>query len=159
MPQTQQHQIQATSATYTTTYSNARSLTHWVRPGIEPASSWMLVRFTSSEPQQELQTPACLWCLVQMPLSSRGFLRAPPHPSWSDLFWIPVALRTSLRTPLPSCEFMGFMARCVIILLSFHIINTLMRAHFHLSLYAPVPIHCQHTAFTKFHSTQLAEMC
>ena len=27
--------------------SNARSLTHWARPGIEPASSWMLVRFVN----------------------------------------------------------------------------------------------------------------
>ena len=29
-------------------------LTHWERPGIEPASSWILVRFTSTEPQREL---------------------------------------------------------------------------------------------------------
>ena len=36
-------------------HSNAGSLTHWVRPGIEPMSSWMLVRFISSEPQWELQ--------------------------------------------------------------------------------------------------------
>ena len=38
-PQPQQHQIQATSATYTTTHSNIGSLTHWVRPGIQPVSS------------------------------------------------------------------------------------------------------------------------
>ena len=35
-PQPQQRQIWATSATYTTAHSNAKSLTHWVRPGIEP---------------------------------------------------------------------------------------------------------------------------
>ena len=29
-------------------------LTHLVRPGIKHASSWMLVRFVSAEPQQEL---------------------------------------------------------------------------------------------------------
>ena len=40
LPQTQQHRIQATSATYTTACGNARSLTHRERPGIEPASSW-----------------------------------------------------------------------------------------------------------------------
>ena len=34
-------QIRATSASY----SNAGSLTHWVRPGIEPVSSWILVGF------------------------------------------------------------------------------------------------------------------
>ena len=31
-----QHQIQAPSATYTTAHGNTRSLTHKVRPGIEP---------------------------------------------------------------------------------------------------------------------------
>ena len=29
--------------------------THWVRPGIEPGSSWILVRFVSAAPQWELQ--------------------------------------------------------------------------------------------------------
>ena len=29
-------------------------LTHWSRPGIEPVSSWILVGFVTSEPQQEL---------------------------------------------------------------------------------------------------------
>ena len=38
-PQPEQHQIQATSATYTTAHSNTKSLTHCVRPGIKPASS------------------------------------------------------------------------------------------------------------------------
>ena len=37
--QPQQHQIQAASATYASACVNARSLTHWVRPGIEPTSS------------------------------------------------------------------------------------------------------------------------
>ena len=36
MPQTQQCQIWAPSVTY------IRSLTHWAKPGIEPASSWTL---------------------------------------------------------------------------------------------------------------------
>ena len=35
-------------------HSNARSLTHWGRPGIEPESSWMLVRFVSCELWWEL---------------------------------------------------------------------------------------------------------
>ena len=46
----QQHQIQAESATYTTAEGNTRSLTYSVRPGMEPASSWILVRFVSAEP-------------------------------------------------------------------------------------------------------------
>ena len=36
-------------------HSNARSLTHGARPGIEPTSSWILVRFVIAEPQGELQ--------------------------------------------------------------------------------------------------------
>ena len=55
MLEPQQHGIQAVSATFTTAHGNARSLAHWARPGIKPASSWILVRFTSTEPWQELQ--------------------------------------------------------------------------------------------------------
>ena len=44
MPQPQQQGILAANTTYTTAHGNARSLTHWARPGIEPASSWILVR-------------------------------------------------------------------------------------------------------------------
>ena len=40
--------------TCTIATSNTGSLTHWVRPGIKPASSWMLVRFVSTEPRWEL---------------------------------------------------------------------------------------------------------
>ena len=55
-PQPQQCHIWAASATYTTTHGNARSLIHWARSGIEPSSSWILVRFVSTAPQQELPT-------------------------------------------------------------------------------------------------------
>ena len=54
-PQSQQLGIQATS-TYTTVHGNAVSLTHWAKPGIEPTHSWILVRFISTEPWQELHT-------------------------------------------------------------------------------------------------------
>ena len=37
----------ATSVTYTTAHSNAASLTHWERPGIEPATSRFLVGFVN----------------------------------------------------------------------------------------------------------------
>ena len=43
-PQPQQHWIQAESKTYTTAYGNAGSLTHWVRPWMEPISSRTLCR-------------------------------------------------------------------------------------------------------------------
>ena len=48
-------QIGAVAVYLHQSHSNAGSLTHWARPGIEPASSWMLVRFVSTEPQWELQ--------------------------------------------------------------------------------------------------------
>ena len=43
IPQPQQHQAWATSVTHTTAHSNTGSLTQWVRPEIEPTSSWILV--------------------------------------------------------------------------------------------------------------------
>ena len=44
-PQPLQLGIQALPATNTTVHGNAGSLTHWWRPGIEPKTSWFLVRF------------------------------------------------------------------------------------------------------------------
>ena len=40
-----QRGIQAPSAIFITANSNSRSLTHWGRPGTEPESSWILLRF------------------------------------------------------------------------------------------------------------------
>ena len=37
-----------------TAHGNARSLTHWARPGIESLTLWFLVGFISAAPQQEL---------------------------------------------------------------------------------------------------------
>ena len=42
-PQPQQCQIRAASVTYTAAHNNTGSPTHWARPGIEPASAWILV--------------------------------------------------------------------------------------------------------------------
>ena len=39
---------------HTTAHGNVRSLTHWIRPGIEPTSSWILAGFVNAEPQWEL---------------------------------------------------------------------------------------------------------
>ena len=47
------------SVTYTTAHSNTGSLTHWTRPGIEPATLWFLVGFISTAPHQEQQ-----FCLI-----------------------------------------------------------------------------------------------
>ena len=53
-PQPQQCQIWAMSATSITAHRNTRSLTYWARPGIKPTSSWILVSFINTEPQQKL---------------------------------------------------------------------------------------------------------
>ena len=45
MPQSQRHQIWASSPTNVAACYNAGSLTHWERPGTEPRSSWILVGF------------------------------------------------------------------------------------------------------------------
>ena len=65
VPQPQQHRIEAESVTYTTAHVNARSLTHWARLGIEPASSWILVGFISTEPQQELNVILNNVCITE----------------------------------------------------------------------------------------------
>ena len=54
-PIPQPRHLQAASAAYTTAHSSTRSLTHRVRPGIEPTSSWILVRFVTTRPQKDLQ--------------------------------------------------------------------------------------------------------
>ena len=65
-PQRQQLGILDMSATYTSAHGNVRSPVHWTRPGTEPASSWTLVRFASTEPQQELHQQYCLIWYIQL---------------------------------------------------------------------------------------------
>ena len=68
MPQPQQHQIWAVSATWTTAHSNAGSLTQRARPGIEPTTSWFLVGFVSAAPW---------WELLQRHFNSNWFWKKP----------------------------------------------------------------------------------
>ena len=67
--------------THTTAHSNARSLTHWGRPGVEPAASWFLVGFVSAVPQWAIHFPLSLHqyylkpdnmklCITQSPVLS-----------------------------------------------------------------------------------------
>ena len=46
--------IRATAADLHHSYSNTGSFTHWARPRIEPASSWILVGFVTRWAKQEL---------------------------------------------------------------------------------------------------------
>ena len=47
--------------TYTAAHGNARSLTQWARPGIKPASPWILLWFIADETQWELPDQAVLF--------------------------------------------------------------------------------------------------
>ena len=60
-PQPQPHRIQATSPPYTTAHGNNGSLTHWTRPENEPASSWILIGFVTTEPSWELSVWFWFW--------------------------------------------------------------------------------------------------
>ena len=51
--------IRAAAAGLHHSHSDARSFTHWARPGIEPTSSWILVGLVTTEPQWN----PCLWYL------------------------------------------------------------------------------------------------
>ena len=80
-PQPQQRRIRATSATYTTAQGNARSLTHQARPGIKPATSWILVEYVSTVPQRELFY--LVFCHFHMPRGRspwKGGLSGEPVP-------------------------------------------------------------------------------
>ena len=73
-PQPQQHEIQATSATYITAHSNTGSPTHWARSGIEPASLWILVGFVSTEPWWELPKHFLSRCFIDLPFRLSALL-------------------------------------------------------------------------------------
>ena len=57
--------IWATAASLHHSHNNARSLTPWARPGIQPETSWFLVGFVSAAPWREL--PALLLLLLFWP--------------------------------------------------------------------------------------------
>ena len=59
---------------YTTAHDNARSPPHGARPGIEPASSWILVGYISTVPQQELPLFGKLNVLPWGDLRKRTFM-------------------------------------------------------------------------------------
>ena len=63
-------------------HGNAGSLTHWVRPGIKPVSSWVPVRFISAESQWELLYLFFFFFLtlmiLQLPRSS-GYFAVAQH--------------------------------------------------------------------------------
>ena len=73
----QQLWVQALSATYITAHNNARSLTHWARLRIEPASSGILVWFITTEPQGEFHK------ILHLITSARSLWHVRCHIHWS----------------------------------------------------------------------------
>ena len=57
--------IGAAAANLHHSHSNAKVLTHGARPGIEPASSWILAGFVTAEPRRDVQTGVLLKALLQ----------------------------------------------------------------------------------------------
>ena len=101
-----QCQIQATSATYTAACSNAGSLTHWVRPGIESASSRILARVltcwaTMGTPQISLTdfyfNSIVLWEHILMMSIFKNLLRCVLWPRmWSTFVNVPCKLEKNV---------------------------------------------------------------
>ena len=80
-----------------TAHSNTRSLTHWVRPGIDRAILWFLVGFVSAVPWQE---PSLTWKSFK-PLQWQTACRSPlllDRPNISRLLLM-LPLRCSLKMP------------------------------------------------------------
>ena len=82
------------SMTYTTADGNAGSLIHWRRPGIEPESSWILVRFIITEPQEKLQSEKSYSSEKQFLIT--GNIKKPQNTNWINIpfssgnFWTTV---------------------------------------------------------------------
>ena len=95
-PQPQQHRIWVTSVTYTTAQSNAGSLTHWVRLGIDLTSSWILVRFVSTALQPKIPIFTCciLFHCMNFPHCINPF-----HCHWTfELFYLAIRNKAAVWT-------------------------------------------------------------
>ena len=76
--------IEAIMASLHHSHSNAKYLTQWMRPGIKPANSWLLVRFISAEPWGEIQ-----WKISNTVPTHYIYPEPPKMLSWKQLlnFW------------------------------------------------------------------------
>ena len=74
--------IGGTAAGLHHSHSNIRSLTHWVRPDIEPTTSWFPVIFVSAAPWQELCKT--FWKKAKVSLDEIQAVNSPAH---SDQPW------------------------------------------------------------------------
>ena len=92
------------SAAYTTAHGNVRSLTHRARPGIEPATSWFLVRFVSAAPSQELLKGQNLKRTVRNPTRKKkrgGGVDKSLDNAFLDTFYIQKEWKTKKKIGVP----------------------------------------------------------
>ena len=98
-----------TTATATVTYaaacSKARSLTHWARPGIRPAFSWILVRFLTRWTRTGTLTVA-----FSGPSTSRKNLWLKVHAGVLGRLWKPQRSDVSLMLQLWYCSYYNMCA-------------------------------------------------
>ena len=67
--------IWLSSVTFTTDQGNTRSLAHWLRPGIEPTSSWILVQLVTTELGRDLHIGIIMYSFCYwFPFSKRQLI-------------------------------------------------------------------------------------
>ena len=89
---------------YTTAHSNTRSLTHWARPAIKTASSWILVRFVSTEAQWKLISGFSRSSkLLLYTTSSRNAILKKYESSGKHRIWKPLCRDLSQYCRKPQC--------------------------------------------------------
>ena len=107
-PQPQPHLIQVVSVTYTTAQGNARSLTHRLRPGMEPSTSWFPVGCISTAPRWEL--PMLLFSLrlllLRCPWTPVSGIQDPPGLSGLIMCAHQLAPEAGSAVPFSRAEFL-----------------------------------------------------
>ena len=89
--------------THITVLGNARYLSRWLRPGIQPASPWILVRFLTAAPWWELPRWASSRKLSQECFQAGQPSSAPPQ---GCTWWFPLAILIAMvGTNLFRCLF------------------------------------------------------
>ena len=89
--------------THTTAHSNTGSSTHWVMPGIGPATPWFPAGSISTAPPWELLALLIMGRLThKLPSSSVYFMLdpcTPPHYLYNFQCWVPWDTLTSWHSP------------------------------------------------------------
>ena len=100
-PPPQQRGIRTVSVTYAAAHGHTGSFTHGARPRIEPASSWMLVRFMSAKPRGNLTHFNRRTKRVRVGSLGGDTLRGRPRLRYRTCFgllnWVPAVLARELE--------------------------------------------------------------